>query len=165
MTAERSTITEAGQGTGTRTHGRHPVHDLINQAERIAAYLRVMTQGDLTLAVVRNIPRASETAGMHARLRTAEDRQGIPWGEAHEIAQDRAKWTDVPEENDQDAENTMTAEQIVRLLAAQDAPVIDGTYANGHDYCTLCSGEGNALRGHRADCPWKLARMYVEVPV
>ena len=59
----------------------------------------------------------------------------------------------------------MSTEEIVRLLAAQSAPVMDGTYANGgHDWCMLCSGEGEAEEAHDADCPWRLAREYVADP-
>ena len=92
---ERATLTEQMEHWN-EDNGRHPVHDLINQAERMAAYLRVMTAGELTLAVVRNIPPASETDGMHARMRVLEDRQGLPWGEAHEAAEKRAKLAGVP---------------------------------------------------------------------
>lgn len=53
-----------------------------------------------------------------------------------------------------------TAERIVTLLAEQSAPVMDGTYANGHDWCMLCSGEGDNAEDHDADCPWRLAREY-----
>ena len=48
--------------------------------------------------------------------------------------------------------------KIARLLAENDAPVIDGTYANGHDWCKLCMGEGEKEEGHDAECPWRLAR-------
>jgi hypothetical protein len=55
-----------------------------------------------------------------------------------------------------------TAEQIVLLLAEQPAPTCDGTYTNGHDWCALCVGEGEAVEGHDVDCPWRLAREYKE---
>lgn len=48
--------------------------------------------------------------------------------------------------------------RIARVLADGDAPIIDGTYANGHDWCVLCDGEGEAEEGHDAGCPWRLAR-------
>jgi hypothetical protein len=53
-------------------------------------------------------------------------------------------------------------EEIVRLLAACEAPVQDGTYANGHDWCVLCSGEGPKPEDHDAECPWRLAREAVK---
>lgn len=53
----------------------------------------------------------------------------------------------------------MKALEIVRLLAACDAPLMDDTYANGHAWCVLCAGEGEDIKGHDADyCPWRLAR-------
>lgn len=54
----------------------------------------------------------------------------------------------------------MTAEEIVKLLAACGAPLLDGTYANGHDWCTLCDGEGEEAAWHDATCPWRLAREF-----
>lgn len=49
--------------------------------------------------------------------------------------------------------------KIARALADRDyPPIIDGTYANGHDWCTLCDGEGEDERGHDKSCPWRLAR-------
>ena len=58
--------------------------------------------------------------------------------------------------------NSRTAERVVRLLAEQEAPLLDGTYANGHDWCSLCGGEGPRPQDHDADCPWRLAREHVE---
>lgn len=53
----------------------------------------------------------------------------------------------------------MTPEEITRALAAIDyPPIIDGTYANGHDWCRLCEGEGEAEAGHDPSCPWRAAR-------
>lgn len=52
-------------------------------------------------------------------------------------------------------------EQIVRLLAENPAPVMDGTYANGHDWCMLCPGEGEQVKGHDERCPWRMARAWV----
>ena len=58
--------------------------------------------------------------------------------------------------------SVMDAMRIVRLLAEQNAPVMDGTYANGHDWCMLCMGEGPKQEDHDSDCPWRLARELVD---
>jgi hypothetical protein len=68
----------------------------------------------------------------------------------------------------------MDAEQIVRALAAKDAP-IDADYGS----CHLCSAYNDvrvevhrtsgdrsiwvdAVEGHEADCPWRLAREWAD---
>jgi hypothetical protein len=48
----------------------------------------------------------------------------------------------------------MTAEEIVRALAAREAP--RATYSDLQ--CGLCDGYFNA---HAADCPWRLALEWV----
>ena len=66
------------------------------------------------------------------------------------------------EKNDRGTQLQVTnAEAIVRLLAGNNAPTCDGTYANGHDWCVLCPGEGDELNGHDERCPWRMAREYV----
>lgn len=47
-------------------------HDLINEAEQLARYLRVITGGHLTLTVVDNYGK------------TLRERQGMGWHQAHE---------------------------------------------------------------------------------
>lgn len=59
-------------------------------------------------------------------------------------------------------EDASAAERIVLALAGLDAPLQDGTYANGDGWCTMCSGEGPDVQAHDEDCPWRQAREYRE---
>jgi hypothetical protein len=55
-------------------HPGDAAHALINITEDLARYLRLVTDGALTLAVVQN------------RGRTLKERQGMGWTDAHEFA-------------------------------------------------------------------------------
>lgn len=79
--------------------GPAAAHALINITEELARYLRLVSGGSLTLAVVNN------------RGRNLRDRQGMDWGEAHEFA-DRTAGTSTLRE-------VLTAQS--RILGGQGA--------------------------------------------
>jgi hypothetical protein len=58
----------------------------------------------------------------------------------------------------------MDAEQIVRALAKDDPPVMDG-WVHDDTPCAYCwkdpGPDPSELAGHEADCPWRLAREWV----
>lgn len=104
--------------TGTEVKGSH---EMIREAEALARLLRVASGGELSLAVVRN----------HAT--TPKERQGVSWGEAHEMIDSLAR---TPRDAQQ-AETATCRKCHLPVVHAGGAWVVEGTgtTADGLSYC------------------------------